>query len=173
MDIAQIIAASASVSAAIGAIASACIAFLVYHRSKSPFVIAYIELNDGRFRFTVENIGFSPALDIRTNIEGKYLYDDELEHLLGESFIERGIAVLVPGGKRSTVIGRSAKYPTDQDAPIAKISYKSPASILPLRVRATFKLDWTSFSGSLYQVDTRTEMEKAVTKAAKKCLKEK
>lgn len=172
MDDIQTISVYISLVAAASAAVSAFVAFLVYHRSKSPIIIAYIEVNEGILRFAVENIGYAPALDIRIRIDGKYLYDSKFEHLLEDSFINRGIAVLVPAAKRSTVLGQAAEYATDREMPVAKVSYKSPVRILPVRTRAAFKLDWASFSGSLYLRDTRTEMEKAVTKAAEKYLKE-
>lgn len=88
-------------SAAIGAIASALIAYKVYRTENSPDVIVYIESCPENARvadLVIKNIGNAPAYDVKCKIEPALIsFDEEIK-----SF--NTIALLPPDGHRAESI---------------------------------------------------------------------
>ena len=99
-----------SACAAAGAIAAALVTWWVYRDSKKPDVHAYLESNQerGYTLLVVENFGDGVAYDVE--IDGFDISDmpkNSLTDILEKSFVVKGIPMLVPHAKRSTIVGEN------------------------------------------------------------------
>lgn len=115
----------------------------------------------------VKNCGNGVARNVRLSGFDYSMADKDMTKLLENSFVERGIPVLVPGAERSTTIqAGSSMRGHEDDSCIVTVSYDEKSFLrLSKRMREEFTLDFYSFSGSMYVVSDIHEIKKELVKA--------
>ena len=99
-----------SACAAAGAIAAALVTWWVYRDRKKPDVYAYLESAQDRgiTSLVVENFGDGVTYDVAIGgFDVSYMPKNSLTDRVRKSFVVKGVPMLVPHAKRSTVIGEN------------------------------------------------------------------
>lgn len=97
--------------AALSAAVSARMAHLVYRDSCTPYIVVYTECKNRIVYLVVENIGEAPALDVAMVIDGGNLSPvPQLQSKIDESFVGKGLKVLMPGSYRTTALAQASDY---------------------------------------------------------------
>ena len=162
----QIVSCALTTLCGIGAIAAAL--WTVYE-SKRPQPIAYLEKDRDNCTivFVVENFGNGVATNIKVS---NFDYSADyiaFEAQIRKSFISTGIPLLVPGGRRDTIV---CIDPLNCETPLQTItlSYEEKSFFGRTKVRKEkFELDYSSFSGSLYNKSDIHVLAQSCKKIAK------
>ena len=110
--ITEIVANIATFGALVVSLVALFITVRAYYQSGLPQIVVHIEADPDKnvFLFIVENTGKGVAFELSFSEIDSSIYDEKTVNYIKDTFIERGIPVLVPGGIRSTVIsGPSGK----------------------------------------------------------------
>jgi hypothetical protein len=168
-----VLAAIGSVGCCIATLVTAGVALHVFHVSRQPDVMAYLETerDHGVVLLVVRNFGAGAARDI--SIEGfdDSLVDPSFSPMISPSFIGNGIPYLVPDGSRDTIV---AKISWAEDHLSGKKSnvvvYWTRRGLLGRSIPCSSKcfLDYYSFANSLYtksDVQTIAEATEDIAKS--------
>lgn len=149
----------ATVIATVISMVSLWLAIRVNNDSKKPQVVVSLEYdNDKNAMFLlVQNIGNGAAYNLSFSDYDESIFMSDLRSQVLKSFVTKGIPVLVPGAKRTTVVaaGQIMTELGDKSSDI-HVAHKELGYFgRKRRVEEVFTLDYTSFAGSLYtQSDT-------------------
>ena len=149
-----------------GTVAAVLVALYLYWAAQRPDVIAYLshDRDNGCVLFVMENVGKGVARDISIDFFDFKLVQAKYRDYVEEcSFITKGIPVLVPGARRSTVVldGPDIK---DHDSVMTEVSlsYKRRSFRRFKEEKVSFPLDYYSFSGSVY---TKSDLHRLMVAA--------
>lgn len=144
----------ATVIAAIISAVSLWTAILVNHDAKKPQIIVSLEFNPDKnaVLFLVQNLGEGVAYDISFSEYDESIFMDKYRQHAMNSFVKKGIPILVPGSKRSTIAaaGRIMDAMHDKKSAILVTYYERGLIRRKKRVKEPLELDYSSFSGSLH-----------------------
>lgn len=150
----------ATVIATIISVVSLWLAVWVNHDAKRPQVIASLEFDGDKniVYLVVQNLGEGVAYDIRFSGYNDAIFMDQYRTQVMKSFVTKGIPVLVPKSKRSTIVaaGRIMDAMQDSRSDVVVTYFERGLMRKLKKVTETFVLDYSSFSGALY---TDSEMK--------------
>lgn len=158
----------ATVAAAVISAIALFVALYAGYRSELPQVVASLEFDGDRncIYLVVQNLGKGVAYDILLSGYDDAVWMERFRPQVSKSFVTKGIPILVPGAKRSTVVaaGRIMDEMKDVSSPLL-ITYSERGFLCSRKtVVEEFTLDYESYSGSIYmQSDShllRTAMER-------------
>lgn len=169
MEIANIVVSTASCIAAVSAVV---VALYVNYQSKLPDVAAYLEhdRDHASMYLVVRNFGKGIARNVELEGFDYEMATSDLYPSLKNSFIERGIPLLVPSAERSTIIQAAGSEMREHmyDSCMVTISYSEDAFIGRSKtVKQEFMLDFYSFSGSVYTLTDVHEIKESMTNIQK------
>ena len=158
----------ATVAAAIISAVSLWIAILVNHDAKRPQIMACLEFDsyESVVYLLVQNLGNGVAYDIHFSAYDESIFMDQFRPHVLESFVAKGIPLLVPGSKRSTIVagGRMMGEMLEKTSALT-VSYSERGLIRKrIRVEEDFILEYSSFSGALYTDSETKRMRRALEK---------
>lgn len=161
----------ATVAAAIISAVSLWIAILVNHDAKRPQIMACLEFDSDEniVYLIVQNLGNGVAYDIHFSAYDESIFMDQFRPHVLESFVAKGIPLLVPGSKRSTIVagGRMMDEMLEKTSALT-VSYSERGLIRKrVRVEEDFILEYSSFSGALYTDSETKRMRRALEKMQK------
>ena len=161
----------ATVAAAIISAVSLWIAILVNHDAKRPQIMACLEFDSDEsvVYLIVQNLGNGVAYDIHFSAYDESIFMDQFRPHVLESFVAKGIPLLVPGSKRSTIVagGRMMGEMLEKTSALT-VSYSERGLIRKrIRVEEDFILEYSSFSGALYTDSETKRMRRALEKMQK------
>ena len=161
----------ATVAAAIISAVSLWIAILVNHDAKRPQIMACREFDSDEniVYLIVQNLGNGVAYDIHFSAYDESIFMDQFRPHVPESFVAKGIPLLVPGSKRSTIVagGRMMDEMLEKTSALT-VSYSERGLIRKrVRVEEDFILEYSSFSGALYTDSETKRMRRALEKIQK------
>ena len=161
----------ATVAAAIISAVSLWIAILVNHDAKRPQIMAWLEFDSDEniVYLIVQNLGNGVAYDIHFSAYDESIVMDQFRPHVLESFVAKGIPLLVPGSKRSTIVagGRMMDEMLEKTSALT-VSYSERGLIRKrVRVEEDFILEYSSFSGALYTDSETKRMRRALEKMQK------
>lgn len=161
----------ATVAAAIISAVSLWIAILVNHDAKRPQIMARLEFDSDEniVYLIVQNLGNGVAYDIHFSAYDESIFMDQFRPHVLESFVAKGIPLLVPGSKRSTIVagGRMMDEMLEKTSALT-VSYSERGLIRKrVRVEEDFILEYSSFSGALYTDSETKRMRRALEKMQK------
>lgn len=117
----------------------------------------------------VQNLGNGVAYDIHFSAYDESIFMDQFRPHVLESFVAKGIPLLVPGSKRSTIVagGRMMDEMLEKTSALT-VSYSERGLIRKrVRVEEDFILEYSSFSGALYTDSETKRMRRALEKMQK------
>ena len=161
----------ATVAAAIISAVSLWIAILVNHDAKRPQIMACLEFDSDEsiVYLIVQNLGNGVAYDIHFSAFDESIFMDQFRPHVLESFVAKGIPLLVPGSKRSTIVagGHMMDEMLEKTSALT-VSYSARGLIRKrVRVEEDFILEYSSFSGALYADSETKRMRRALEKMQK------
>lgn len=144
----------ATIIATIISMISLWLAIRVNHDSKRPQIVVNLEYNsdDTTMFLLVQNTGNGAAYDINFSGYDESIFMNSLRSDVLDSFITKGIPILVPGAKRATIVasGEFGAELGDKSSNIC-VTYKELGYLRKRKqVKEAFVLDYTSFAGSLF-----------------------
>lgn len=158
----------ATVAATIISAVSLWIAILVNHDAKRPQIMACLEFDSDEniVYLIVQNLGNGVAYDIHFSAYDESIFMDQFRPHVLESFVAKGIPLLVPGSKRSTIVagGRMMDEMLEKTSALT-VSYSERGLIRKrVRVEEDFILEYSSFSGALYTDSETKRVRRALEK---------
>lgn len=161
----------ATVAATIISAVSLWIAILVNHDAKRPQIMAWFEFDSDEniVYLIVQNLGNGAAYDIHFSAYDESIFMDQFRPHVLESFVAKGIPLLVPGSKRSTIVagGRMMDEMLEKTSALT-VSYSERGLIRKrVRVEEDFALEYSSFSGALYTDSETKRIRRALEKMQK------
>lgn len=167
-DIGTIIAPIVSVIALI-------VALRANYQAELPQVVSYLDFDGDKntVYFVVANMGKGVAYDISFSEYDEKIVSEQFRGYARESFIAKGIPILVPGAKRSTVVaaGRILEIMERESTPILVTYYVKGFLFKRKKVSEEFVLDYSSYAGSLHTTSDAHAIKVAVEKAEKDLVK--
>ena len=161
----------ATVVATIISIVSLWVAIWVNHDSKKPQVIAAFEFDSDKniIYLVVQNLGGGAAYDVRFSGYDEEIFMDQFRPHVLKSFVTKGIPILVPGSKRSTIVAGGRIMDAMQDASSEVTVTYGERGLIHKRVKVSevFTLEYSSFSGALYTDSETKRVRKALEKMEK------
>lgn len=161
----------ATVVATIISVVSLWVAIWVNYDAKRPQVIATFEFDSDKniVYLVVQNLGGSAAYDVRFFKYDEEIFMDQFRPHVLKSFVTKGIPILVPGSKRSTIVagGRIMDAMQDMSSDVT-VTYREHGLIRKrVEVSEEFTLEYSSFSGALYTDSETKRVRKALEKMEK------
>lgn len=161
----------ATVIATVISVVSLWVAIWVNHDSKKPQVIATFEFDSDKniVYLVVQNLGGGAAYDVRFSGYDEEIFMDQFRPHVLKSFVTKGIPILVPGSKRSTIVagGRIMDAMQDMSSEVT-VTYCEHGLIRKrVEVSEEFTLEYSSFSGALYTDSETKRVRKALEKMEK------
>ena len=161
----------ATVVATIISVVSLWVAIWVNYDAKRPQVIATFEFDSDKniVYLVVQNLGGSAAYDVRFFKYDEEIFMDQFRPHVLKSFVTKGIPILVPGSKRSTIVagGRIMDAMQDMSSDVT-VTYRERGLIRKrVEVSEEFTLEYSSFSGALYTDSETKRVRKALEKMEK------
>lgn len=168
MEIANLITTIMSSAAAVLAV---FVALYVNYESKLPDVVAYLEHDRDHscLSIVIRNLGNGVARNVCIGGFDYSMADSNVAALLKQSFLEKGIPMLVPDASRSTIIQFGGSMHNHmEDSCVITISYEERAFPLGTK-RATkeYVLDYYSFANSSYVLSDVHEIRNELVKMTK------
>lgn len=158
----------ATVIATVISIVSLWVAILVNHDAKKPQVIATFEFDSDKniVYLIVQNLGDGVAYDVRFSGYDEKIFMDQFRPQVLKSFVTKGIPVLVPGSKRSTIVagGRIMDAMGDMSSEMIVTYFERGLVRKRVEVSEEFTLEYSSFSGALYTDSEMKRVRKALEK---------
>ena len=160
-----------SVTATIISAVSLWVAIWVNHNTKRPQIIATFEFDSDKniVYLVVQNLGGAAAYDVRFSGYDEDIFMDQFRPHVLKSFVTKGIPILVPGSKRSTIVagGRIMDAMQDMSSEVT-VTYREHGLIRRrIEVSEEFILEYSSFSGALYTDSETKRVRKALEKMEK------
>ena len=161
----------ATVIATAISVVSLWVAIWVNHDSKKPQVIATFEFDSDKniVYLVVQNLGGGAAYDVRFSGYDEEIFMDQFRPHVLKSFVTKGVPILVPGSKRSTIVagGRIMDAMQDMSSEVT-VTYCEHGLIRKrVEVSEEFTLEYSSFSGALYTDSETKRVRKALEKMEK------
>lgn len=161
----------ATVAAAIISAVSLWIAILVNHDAKRPQIMACLEFDSDEniVYLIVQNLGNGVAYDIHFSAYDESIIMGQFRPHVLESFVAKGIPLLVPGSKRSTIVagGRMMDEMLEKTSVLTVSNSERGLIRKRVRVEEDFILEHSSFSGALYTDSETKRMRRALEKMQK------
>lgn len=158
----------ATVVATIISVVSLWVAIWVNYDAKRPQVIATFEFDSDKniVYLVVQNLGGGAAYDVRFSGYDEEIFMDQFRPHVLKSFVTKGIPILVPSSKRSTIVAGGRIMDAMQDMSSAlTVTYRERGLIRKrVEVSEEFTLDYSSFSGALYTDSETKRVRKALEK---------
>lgn len=158
----------ATVIATIISVASLWIAVWVNHDSKRPQIIVSFEFDSDKsvVYLVVQNLGGGVAHDVRFSGYDDKVFMDQFRPQVLKSFVTKGISILVPGSKRSTIVagGRVMDALQDMSSEMTVTYCERGLVRKKVEVSEEFTLEYSSFSGALYTDSEMKRVRKALEK---------
>ena len=168
--ITEIVANIATFGALVVSLVALFITVRAYYQSGLPQIVVHIEADPDKnvFLFIVENTGKGVAFELSFSEIDSSIYDEKTVNYIKDTFIERGIPILVPGGIRSTVIsGPSGKLLESKASPVVVSYYVKGFIRSRKKMQETFILDYSSLIGSLIVKSDNHQVKIAIEKIEK------
>lgn len=161
----------ATVIATVISVVSLWVAIWVNHDSKKPQVIATFEFDSDKniVYLVVQNLGGGAAYDVRFSGYDEEIFMDQFRPHVLKSFVTKGIPILVPGSKRSTIVagGRIVDAMQDMSSEVTVTYCERGLIRRRVEVSEEFTLEYSSFSGALYTDSETKRVRKALEKMEK------
>lgn len=161
----------ATVIATVISVVSLWVAIWVNHDSKKPQVIATFEFDSDKniVYLVVQNLGGGAAYDVRFSGYDEEIFMDQFRPHVLKSFVTKGIPILVPGSKRSTIVagGRIVDAMQDMSSEVTVTYCEHGLIRRRVEVSEEFTLEYSSFSGALYTDSETKRVRKALEKMEK------
>lgn len=161
----------ATVVATIISVVSLWVAIWVNHDAKRPQVIATFEFDSDKniVYLVVQNLGSGAAYDVRFSGYDEEIFMDQFRPYVLKSFVTKGIPILVPGSKRSTIVagGRIMDAMQDMSSEVTVTHRERGLIRKRVEVSEEFTLEYSTFSGALYTDSETKRVRKALEKMGK------
>lgn len=161
----------ATVVATIISVVSLWVAIWVSHDAKRPQVIATFEFDSDKsiVYLVVQNLGGGAAYDVRFSGYDEEIFMDQFRPHVLKSFVTKGIPILVPGSKRSTIVagGRIMDAMQDMSSEVTVTHRERGLIRKRVEVSEEFTLEYSTFSGALYTDSETKRVRKALEKMEK------
>lgn len=161
----------ATVIATIISVVSLWLAIWVNHDAKRPQVIATFEFDSDKniVYLVVQNLGGGAAYDVRFSGYDEKIFMDQFRPHVLKSFVTKGVPILVPGSKRSTIVagGRIMDAMQDMSSEVTVTHRERGLIRKRVEVSEEFTLEYSSFSGALYTDSETKRVRKALEKMEK------
>jgi len=161
----------ATVIATIISVVSLWVAIWVNHDAKKPQVIVSFEFDSDKnmVYLVVQNLGNGAAYDVRFSGYDESVFMDQFRPHVLKSFVAKGIPVLVPGSKRTTIVAGGRIMDEMREKSSNMVVTYCERGLIRKRVEVSdeFTLEYASFSGALYTDSETKLMRRALEKLEK------
>lgn len=147
------------------------VALRANYQAELPQVVSYLDFDGDKntVYFVVANMGKEVAYDLSFSEYDEKIVSKQFRSYARESFIAKGIPILVPGAKRSTVVaaGRILEILERESTPILVTYYVKGFLSKRKEVNEEFVLDYSSYAGSLHTTSDMHAIKVAIEKTEK------
>lgn len=138
----------------IGTVSAVYVAIFLYYVGSLPEIVAYLkhDRDSGCVYLFIENKGKGMAKNIKILSFDYELVDESYrDYVRGNSFLSKGIPVLVSGENRNTIV-MGCRDLKDYESVVSEIeiSYERKGLFRTVTSTAIYPIDYYSFVGSLY-----------------------